>query len=659
MRRLRKQPLAAKGPRMTKSRITLAISAAFLFAGTVSAQSEVRTAPQAVPLPAEIPPAQDVPYPGVIELDIDASDVQRGVFRVVETVPVPPGQDELILLLPEWHPGKHAPRGAMKLIADVRFEIDGRTAAWTRDPIDTFAFRIPLPRGAKKVTARFVYTSPLQTSEGRIVMTPEMLNLQWEAMSFYPAGHYVRQILVNPTAKFPSGWTAWTALDGKRVRGDRVSWATVDYETLVDSPVFAGRHARQWDLGHDVRLSAVADEPGQLALAPEHLATFEKLVDEALALFGARHFDHYDILLAVTGKLGSIGLEHHRSSENDYEAEAFVKWDDYAWDRNVVAHELSHSWIGKYRRPAGMWTPDYRTPMQDELLWLYEGQDQFWGQVLAARSGLQPKDVVLGMMANSAGFYSVQPGRSWRSVADTTYDPIIDKRDPQPYQSLNRNEDYYSEGMLVWLEADQIIRDSTGGAKGLDDFARAFFGMNDGDWGVLTFTFDDIVATLNAVHPYDWATFLRTRLYQPGQPAPLAGVEMAGYRLVWKEEPNPYEKGRSGDSGTINLQYSLGVSIDKDGKVSATLWGSPAFDAGLVTAAQVVAVDGEAYSAERIQKAITAAKDSRAPIELLVKRGERYLTVPVDYHGGLRWPWLEPAGEGEQGLDRLLAPRTE
>jgi len=639
-------------------RLALVLTAALVLAGPASAQTVPQSAPQAAPLPPAIPEARDVPFPGTIDLRIDASDVQRGVFRVVETVPVPAGERELVLLLPEWHPGKHDARGAMNLIADVRFEVDGQPAAWTRDPVDTYAFRIPLPAGAAQVTARFVYTSPLQTSEGRIVMTPEMLNLQWEAMSLYPAGHYVRQIRFDPTVKFPAGWDAWTALDGKRVDGDTVRWAVVDYETLVDSPVFAGRYARRWDLGHDVFLSAVADKPNQLELAPANLARFRNLVDEALALYGARHFDHYDILLALTDRMGGIGLEHHRSSENDYNPNGFIKWDDYAWDRNVVAHELNHSWDGKYRRPAGLWTPDYRQPMQDNLLWVYEGQNQFWGLVLAARSGLQPKETVLGTMANAAGLYSVQPGRAWRSVEDTTLDPIIDKRKPQPYQTLNRNEDYYNEGMLVWLEADQVIREGTRGKKGLDDFARAFFGMNDGDWGVLTYTFDDVVRTLDGVYPYDWASFLQTRFQTPGQPAPLRGIEAAGYRLVWKDEMNPYEKGRSGDSGLLNLQYALGVTLDRDGKVVATLWGSPAFDAGIVNTAQVVAVNGEAYSAEVIRAAITAAKDGSAPIELLVKRGDRYLTVPVDYQGGLRWPWLEPAGAGEQGLDRLLAPRA-
>jgi len=646
---------------MTTFRAVAPLFAVLLLAvpGTGAAQSVPQSAPIAVPAERTIPAARDVPFPGTIGLTIDASDVTRGVFRVVETVPVPPGESELILQLPEWLPGKHGPRGAMNLIADVRFEVDGKPAPWRRDPIETYAFRIALPTGAKEVTARFVYTSPLQTSEGRIVMTREMLNLQWEAMSLYPAGHYVRQIRFAPTVTFPSGWEAFTALDGKNVRGDTVSWDTVDYETLVDSPVFAGKYAKQWDLGHAVKLDVVADKPEQLVLAPEHLAMFEKLVDETLAIYGAKHFDHYDLLLALTDRMGGIGLEHHRSSENDYEPETFVKWDDYGWARNVIPHEFNHSWNGKYRRPAALWTPDYRQPMQGNLLWMYEGQDQFWGYVLAARSGLQSKDVVLGALANSAGFYDVQPGRAWRSVEDTTFDPIIDARRPQPYSSLSRNEDYYSEGLLVWLEADQIIREGTRGKKGLDDFARAFFGMNDGDWGVLTYTFDDIVEALNAIYPYDWARFLQDRFQTPGQPAPLAGLEKAGYRLVWKEDPNPYEKGRTSGSGAINLQYSLGVSLSKDGTVTATLWDSPAFNAGIVSSAQIVAVNGEAYSAAGIRKAITDAKDGRDPIELLVRRGERYMTVPVDYHGGLRWPWLEPAGKGEQPLDRLLAPRTK
>ena len=624
------------------------------------AQGTVPSAPQAVPLPPPIPPARDVPYPGTIELAIDASDVTRGVYRVTQTFPVPPGERELVLLLPEWLPGNHGPRGAINLLADLRFAVDGEPVNWTRDPVNVFAFRVPLPEGARQVTATFVHTSPLQSNEGRITMTREMLNLQWEKMSLYPAGYYVRRIEVDPVVTFPEGWDVFTALDGQSRSGDRVRWATVDYQTLVDSPIFAGEHAQSWDLGHNVELHAVADAQRLLEIAPEHLETYRKLVDETLAVFGNPPFDHYEFLLALTDRMGGIGLEHQRSSENQYDPTDFIEWDKQAYDRNVISHEFMHAWNGKYRRPAKLWTPDYRQPMQDNLLWVYEGQTQFWGWVLAARSGVQPKDIVLGALANSAGYYSVQPGRAWRSVEDTTHDPIIAARRPLPYPSLSRSEEYYSEGMLVWLEAEQVIREGTRGAKGLDDFAHAFFSAKwPGDPGQVTYEFEDVVAALNAIYPYDWAGFLTARLRAAAAPAPVAGIEKAGYRLVWKEEPNPYEEGRMSGGEYLNLGYSLGVNLNSRGEVTSTMWDSPAFDAGLVDGAQVVAVNGEEYSADLIKRAITAAKDGDAPIELLVKRGERYLTVPIDYHGGLRYPWLERVGEGETGLDRLLAARTD
>jgi len=642
---------------MHKPRLALAF-AALLLAGTAAAQTEVRTAPMAAPLPPAIPVAQDVPFPGTITLDIDATDLERGVYRVKQTVPVPPGAREIVLLLPEWIPGKHGPRGTINLLADLRFEVDGEPAEWTRDPVDVFAFHVPLPAGARQLVATFVHTSPLQTSEGRVTMTREMMNLQWDAMSLYPAGHYVRRIAVAPTVRFPRGWTAFTALDGQRQQGDRVSWATVDYETLVDSPVFAGAHAREWDLGHDVALDVVADEARLLELKDEHLALFRKLVDETVHALGPGHFDHYEFLLGLTDRLGGIGVEHQRSSENTYEPDAFIDWDGTAWDRNVIPHELAHSWIGKYRRPADMWTPDYRQPVRGQLLWVYEGQDQYWGWILSARAGFQPKDIVLGALANSAGYYSIQAGRAWRSVEDTTVDPIAAARRPLPYSSLSRSEDYYSEGMLIWLEADQVIREGTGGARGLDDFARAFFGGVEGDRGVLPFRFEDVVAALNAVHPHDWTGFLTTRFREPAQPPPLAGIEKAGYRLVWKDEPNPYEKGRMGGNGYLNLQFSLGINVDSDGTVTLSHWGMPAFDAGVVRGAQIVAVDGEAYSADRLKRAIAAMKDGSGAIDLLIKRGDRYIEAPIGYREGLRYPWIEPVGEGEQPLDRLLSART-
>ena len=643
----------------------LALSACITLAHAASAQPVGQSMPTAVPLPPALPEAADTPYPGTIGLAIDASDVNRAVFRATETIPVEPGARQLTLLLPKWLPGNHGPTGAISLLSDLHFSVGGKAIAWTRDAVDAFAFHLDLPDGARTVEARFVHTSPLLPTEGRVTMTREMLNLQWEKMSLYPAGHYVRQIRFAPSVTFPAGWTPFTALDGQRSDNAHFTWSPVDYATLVDSPVFAGINAQRWDLGHAIHLSVVADKPEQLALAPANLDAFKKLADEAVSLFGSRHFDHYDSLLALSDRLGGIGLEHHRSSENSYQPKSFTDWAALDWSHNVVAHELAHSWNGKFRRPAGLWTPDYARPMQTDLLWVYEGQTQFWGFVLAARSGVQRPETVLGNLATLAALYSEgQPGRGWRPVEDTTRDPIFSTRGALPYPSLARSGDYYNEAALVWLEADQLIRQRTGGARGLDDFAHAFFGQKDGDWGESTYTFDDVVAGLNAVTSYDWATFLRQRLYQPGQSAPLAGIERGGYKLVWKDTPNSFDKGRMVGSHALSLTYSLGITLDREGKVMGTLWDGPAFNAGIVDGARIVAVGGVAYDEDTLRAAITAAKGtpklSGAPIALLVQRGDRFLTIAIDYHGGLRYPWLEriTPGNNPAGLDLLLSPRT-
>jgi len=636
----------------------LAIAAALLAATSFSLAAQPPL-PMAAPIVATVPEPADTPWPGgTITLDIDATDTLRGIYRVTETIPVAQGTRKITLLFPEWLPGNHGPRGPIAELVDLRMSANGKPVVWTRDPVEVYAFHVELPAGTRELAANFVHTSPLQSSEGRITMTPEMLNLQWEKMSLYPAGHYVRRIRVKPAVTFPRGWTAAAALDGAKVTGNRVSWDETDYETLVDSPIFAGLHFRRWDLGKATGLNVVADAPELLALDSRRLPAFSALVEEAQLVFGRPPFDRYEFLVALSDRLGGIGLEHLRSSENQLEPKAFVDWDGYDWDRNVLPHELAHAWNGKFRRPAGLWTPDYRQPMQDNLLWVYEGQTQFWGFVLAARSGMQAKETVLGMIAAQAANYAEQPGRAWRSVEDTTLDPVIAARKPKPYSSLARGEDYYNEGALIWLEADQLIRAGTGGRRGLDDFARAFFADPGDGRRQWTYEFGDVVAALNAVYAYDWAGFLRQRIEQPGQPAPLAGIEQGGYRLVWKEQPNRFEKARMDYDRNLSLSHSLGLVIDSDGSVRSVRWGSAAFNAGIVTGAKIVAVGGVAYNGEEIQRSITRAKNSGQPIELLVRRGDRYLTVPVAYSGGLRWPWLERApGVAQAPLDRLLAPR--
>jgi predicted metalloprotease with PDZ domain len=619
----------------------------------------VELGPTAAPVTAEIAVTADRPYPGgTIALEVDARDTMRGIFRVTETIPVERGASALTLLYPEWIQGHHAPRGPINLIGALTFEAGGRTLPWRRDPGNVFAFHLVLPPGASEVTAKFIYTSPLAPDQGRVAVTKEMISLQWEMVSLYPAGYYARQIRIRPVALLPEGWTAVAALDGANADGPRVTWAATDYETLVDSPVLAGVNFKTWDLGHGVALNTFGDTPDDLALAPENQAKLTAMVNQALLVFGTPPFDRYEFLTSLTDRQGPIGLEHQKSSEIQLEPRSLMNWDAEDWNRNVLVHELVHSWNGKFRRPAGLWTPDFQQPTDDRLLWVYEGLTQFWGFVLAARSGVQSKQTVLDMIARSAAAMDGMEGRSWRSLADTTYDPIIDARRPRPFASLTRSEDYYTEGALVWLEVDQIIREGTGGARGLDDFARAFFSYPGGGLRQKTYTRDDIVAALSAVYAYDWDGFFDMRIDQPGQPAPLEGIEKAGYRLVWRDEPNGYDKARMASDHVLSLEHSLGIVIDAEGRITSTRWNSPGFQAGLVTGTRIVAVNELPYTAEVLRRAITVARGSRKPIQILLKRSDQFQSVAVDYHDGLRWPWLEPIGKDETGLDRLFTPRS-
>jgi len=612
--------------------------------------------PQPVVQPLTIPLPADKPYPGTMQLRVDATDVGRGIFHVRQTIPVArPGR--LTLLYPEWLPGKHAPRGAIAEVAGFTAAAGGKPLAWTRQPTDVYAFDIDVPAGVKSIEVAFDFLSPTRTSEGRVVVTPAMMNLQWEQVSLYPAGYFTRNIPVQLEVTLPDGWTGAAALDGLKVAGNRYSFAPTNYEVLVDSPMFAGKYFRKWDLGQNVTLNVVADEAKYLDARPDHIARHAALVSEAVALFGVRHFDRYEFLLALTDEMGGIGLEHHRSSENSRNRDYFTEWDENDSERGLLPHELVHSWNGKYRRPDKLWTPDYRTPMQDNLLWVYEGQTSYWDLVLAGRSGIQSKEMILAEWATNAGFYSAQPGRTWRSVEDTTLDPIIGARKPKPFASWSRGEDYYNEGSLTWLEADLLIRQATNDAKSLDDFARAFFGGREGDWGQDTYDFDDVVAALNAVHPYDWAGFLRQRLQTPGQAAPVGGIERAGYRLAWRDAPNVFDRDRMAQAKNYDLTHSLGMTIDKDAIAGAILWDGPAFKADIVNGTKIVAVDGTAYSKDRLEAAIRAATDGKTPVRLLVERGGRYRQIDIAYHGGLRWPHLEKLSSGPDWFDRLLAPR--
>lgn len=611
--------------------------------------------PQPLPFDNSIPAARDIAYPGTIAISVDATDTARAVFRVRQTIPVA-GPGPLTLLYPEWLPGNHAPRGPIASIAGLKVSGGGQPIAWKRDPADVYAFHVDVPQGVQSIDVEFQHLSPTQPDQGRIVMTPDMMNVQWEKMTLYPAGYFVRNITVQPTITLPAGWQGATSLDVATKSGDRIAYQPVSYETLVDSPMFAGRHFQAVPLAKDVNLNLVADRAEDLASTPEQIAAHKKLVDQTLKLFGTQHYDEYEFLVALTDKLGGIGLEHLRSSENSHPRTYFTEWDKGSAGRDLLAHEMTHSWNGKYRRPADLFTPDYRVPMRNSLLWVYEGQTQFWGNILSARSGMMPVEDVKDELARTAAYYDTLPGRSWRPLVDTTNDPIVASRRPKAFSSWQRSEDYYSEGMLIWLDVDSIIREQTRGKRSIDDFARAFFGIDPGEEGISTYTFEDVVATLNQVTPYDWAGYLDRRVNQVGK-APLEWIGRGGYRLVYSETPTDYFKSREKDREVVDLTYSIGITLGKEGEINGVAWDSPLFNEGVTTGTKILAINGRAYSDDDFKAAITAAKGTREPIRLLVNKGEIFRTVDLNYHDGLRYPRLERTGSGPAALDALLAPR--
>jgi predicted metalloprotease with PDZ domain len=611
-----------------------------------------------------IPPVTDQRRPGVMTLKADVSDLDRKIFRVEQTVPVQPGP--LVLFYPQWLPGNHSPSGNVAQLTGLQIRGKGQRIEWQRDTMDAHAFHLDVPAGVSTLDLRFEFVSPLDKGSDRITSTPDIVGLQWNTVLLYPAGHSAANIAVEASIALPGGWSFGSALDVASREGDVVRFKPVNVETLVDSPVFAGRHFKQVDLDPGardagrapVRLNIVGDQARQLAATPEQLAVHRALVVQADKLFGARHYGHYDFLLALSENFSGIGLEHHQSSENGMKSNYFTEWSKPAVGRDLLAHEYVHSWNGKFRRPADLNTPNFNTPMQDSLLWVYEGQTQFWGKVLAARSGLMSPSDARDDLAMAAASLDARAGRSWRNLQDTTNEPVLSRRGNRDWASWQRRADYYDESRLVWLEADMIIRNATKGKRSLDDFARAFFGVEPGRMAPLTYVFDDVVRELVRVAPYDWAGFLRGKLDSHERAAPLHGLAMSGWRLAFSEKPSEFFKAAETRARYADFTHSLGIEVANEGdRITEVGWGSPAFEAGLAPNATLLAVNGRSYKAEWLRDVISDAKTSGEAIELLVKAGDLYRTVRVNYKGGLRYPKLERIDGTPDRLSELFAPK--
>jgi len=580
------------------------------------------------------------------------------VFSVHETIPVKPGK--VTLLYPKWIPGNHSPTGPISKIAGLNITASGTKLDWVRDRVDVYAFRVDVPANARSLDLDFEYLAPLRSKEGRVSISSQIADLAWNTVLLYPAGHFARQIHFSPSIKLPQSWQFATALQVVSRTGNLVQFAGTTLNTLVDSPLYAGANFKRFDLSNDpanqVFLDVFSDTPANLAITPEEVQLHRNMVREAAKLYDSHHYDHYDFLFLLSETVGGVGLEHHQSSEDGTKSNYFTDWAAGVANRDLLAHEYTHSWNGKFRRPADLWTPNFNVPMQDDLLWVYEGMTQYFGYVLTARSGLRSAEQTRDLIARVAANFEASPGRRWRPLIDTTNQPTMSQRSPVSWVSWQRPEDYYTEGMLIWLDADTKIRELSGGKKSLDDFAKSFFGIANGSYITRTYTFADLISCLNSVQAFDWANFLHVRVDQTQTNVPEEGITRGGYRLTFIDTAPEWLKHGERPDAAINFSTSLGFSVKANGELDNVWWDSPAFKSGITPDMQLTAINNRTFTVAELRSAILDAEKGSTPIRILAKRGEQFETFEVDYHAGLRYPKLERINEKADLLDEILAP---
>ncbi|MEO6194520.1 MAG: M61 family peptidase [Thermoanaerobaculia bacterium] len=606
--------------------------------------------------------------PRPLELAVDATDAPRGVFHSRLTIPAAPGA--LTLAYPKWVQGEHAPSGPIMQVAGFTVSAGGKTLAWRRDPLEMFLVRVEVPAGAREVEVTLDYLSPPESLGGGGYgetpnATPHLLIVDWHDLLVYPLGTNAMEIPVRATLRLPAGWRYDSALAvaaGGAGKDGAVTFAPTTLYTLIDSPVLAGEIFETLVMGPPeapVHLSMAADQRASLAIPEARLAAYRRVPAEALALFGARHYRAYHWLLALSDTLDHNGLEHHESSDNRGPADMFTDEAQLMRQGNLLPHEYIHSWNGKYRRPAGLATRDPQEALRTELLWTYEGLTRYLGDILlTTRSGIrsveQTREYLAWVAANQD---RNRPGRRWRPLADTAESVQILSGLPAAWTTARRTLDYYDESGLIWLEADTILRQKSKGTKSLDDFCRAFHGGASTGPALKPYTADDLYAALGAVVPHDWRGFFAERVYAVQPRAPLGGIEGAGWKLVYTDQPNEFQKLRAKSSKRIDESFSLGVWLKDDGTIDDIVVGSPAWEAGLGPGMKLVAVGGRAWAPEAVPAAVQAAKASTAPIEIAALHGDVLKTFQVKYHEGERYPHLERDASRPDLLAAILAPK--
>ena len=608
-----------------------------------------------------------------ITLSVDLTDAPRKILHATETIAVQPGP--LTLVYPEWIPGEHMPSGP--IINQAGFLITtpaGQPIKWERDLVDMYSYHVTVPEGVTQLNIKmdFLATGGANFTEGGST-SANLALLSWNTLLVYPLNTDIEHtkasdVMITPSITLPEGWHFGTPLqptDGATEASVHASFQTVSLEQLIDSPVLAGRWFREIVLAPEVSpkhyLDLAGDGPEDLALNQTHIDQFSKLVRETGALYQSRHYGSYHFLVTLSDQVAHFGLEHHQSSDDRVPEKTFIDEGSFAEEGDLLPHEFTHSWNGKYRRPAGLATPNYQEPMKGNLLWVYEGLTDYLGGVLAVRSGIWSVDTFRDRLATiAAEFNDARPGRTWRDLQDTATAAQILYNASGPYDNWRRDTDYYAEGDLLWLEIDETIREKSQGKKTLNNFVAAFegFGGNTPP-RVVPYTFEDIVAGLNTVVPYDWATFLRTRLDSNDLHAPeIAGINtLSGYHLTFTDKPNYWSTLNEGDG--ISATYSLGLTAGSTGTLGDVIMNGVAYKAGLAPGFQIIAVNGRAFTPGLLRAAIDSAKGSGPAINLIVENTGYFKTITLDYHGGERYPQLERVENSPDRLDTILDPLTK
>jgi len=611
-----------------------------------------------------------------ITLSVDLTDAPRKILHATETLPVTAGP--LTVVYPKWIPGEHGPTGPIENMAGFFVTGDGKPVKWERDLVDMYAYHLTVPAGVTQLEMKIDFLESSATSGYSAAgsTSANLALLSWNTMLVYPEGSDASAVMITPSVKIPDGWKIGTALDkdGKAVAdahcavgticGPTTKFKTVSLETLVDSPVLAGRYFREVELAPEIKpkhyLDMAADGPEELELSQEHVEDFDKLVRETGALYKSRHYGSYHFLVTLSDEVAHFGLEHHQSSDDRVPAKTFVDDQMFVLDGLLLPHEFTHSWNGKYRRPAGLATKNYQDPMKGDLLWVYEGLTEYLGDVLAARSGIWTADQYKQRLATIAAQYDNRPGRTWRDVQDTATSVQMFYQVGGGWDNWRLNVDYYDEGELIWLDVDTTIRKMTNGKKSLNDFVAKFHGLG-GDTApkVVPYTFDDVVAGLNGVVENDWAGFLRSRLDSNDYHAPLGGVENGGYRLSYAESPSAWSSMEESERGSVDFWYSLGLQVGGSGTVGDVLKGGVSDKAGMGPGMKVIAVNGRAYTPAVLRGAVRDAKGSGAAVQLIVENTGYFKVLTLDYHGGERYPVLKRVAGTPDRLDDILKPEVK